>query len=144
MNRKFILFLSILIIATGITGILVNNDSHETTSNELLELNSEKYVNIALAQSTRDLSSGKTLSKNDYAIKKLLVKESSELAKNNISSSAEINSHILKENVLANSYLTKDMLASPDSDEFNRLTLKKGEIIYKFNLKNKMNIYSIH
>ncbi|MCD6626328.1 tight adherance operon protein, partial [Klebsiella michiganensis] len=26
---------------------------------------------------------------------------------------------------------------SPDSDEFNRLTLKKGEIIYKFNLKKQ-------
>ncbi|HDL6515583.1 TPA: tight adherance operon protein, partial [Yersinia enterocolitica] len=29
------------------------------------------------------------------------------------------------------------MLATPDSDEFNHLVLKKGNVIYKFNLKKK-------
>ncbi|QHB33966.1 tight adherance operon protein [Yersinia canariae] len=139
MNRKFILFLSFLIVAVGITGILVNidNDSNEKASYDLLELNNEKEINIALAQSTRNLPSGTILRGNDYAIKKLLVKESSELVKSNISSSTNINNYLLKENVLANSYLTKDMLVSPASDNFNHLILKKGDVIYKFNLKKQ-------
>lgn len=139
MNRKFILLLSLLIVAVGIVGILINtdNDNDKKNTQDSTELNREQDTNIALAISTHDIPSGTILTANDYAIKKLLVKESSELVKSNISSSADINRHLLKENVLAGSYLTKDMLATPDSDEFNHLVLKKGDVIYKFNLKNQ-------
>ncbi len=139
MNRKFILLLSLLIVAVGIVGILINtdNDNDKKNTQDSTELNREQDTNIALAISTHDIPSGTILTANDYAIKKLLVKESSELVKSNISSSADINRHLLKENVLAGSYLTKDMLATPDSDEFNHLVLKKGNVIYKFNLKNQ-------
>ncbi|HEN3627317.1 TPA: tight adherance operon protein [Yersinia enterocolitica] len=139
MNRKFILLLSLLIVAVGIVGILINtdNDNDKKNTQDSTELNREQDTNIALAISTHDIPSGTILTANDYAIKKLLVKESSELVKSNISNSADINRHLLKENVLAGSYLTKDMLATPDSDEFNHLVLKKGNVIYKFNLKNQ-------
>lgn len=90
-----------------------------------------------MAQSTHDLPSGTILRRQDYAIKKLSVKESSELVESNISNSTDINSYLLKENVLSGSYLTKNMLISPDSDEFNHLILKKGNVIYKFNLKKQ-------
>lgn len=72
---------------------------------------------------------------NDYVIKKLLVKELSELVKSNILSSVEINCYLLKENVFVGFYIIKDMLVIFDSDEFNYFVLKKGNIIYKFNLK---------
>lgn len=134
MNRKFILLLSLLIVAVG---ILINTDNDQKNTQDSTELNREQDTNIALAISTHDLPSGTILTENDYAIKKLLLKESNELVKSNISSSADINRHLLKENVLAGSYLTKDMLATPDSDEFNHLVLKKGNVIYKFNLKKK-------
>ncbi|HDL7825224.1 TPA: tight adherance operon protein [Yersinia enterocolitica] len=137
MNRKFILLLSLLIIAVGIAGILINTDNDQKNTQDSTELNREQDTNITLAISTHDLAAGTILTANDYAIKKLLVKESSELVKSNISSSADINRHLLKENVLAGSYLTKDMLVTPDSDEFNHLILKKGNVIYKFNLKKK-------
>ncbi|WP_432322980.1 tight adherance operon protein [Yersinia enterocolitica] len=137
MNRKFILLLSLLIVAVGIVGILINTDNDQKNTQDSTELNREQDTNIALAISTHDLLSGTILTENDYAIKKLLLKESNELVKSNISSSADINRYLLKENVLAGSYLTKDMLATPDSDEFNHLVLKKGNVIYKFNLKKK-------
>ncbi|HDL7892145.1 TPA: tight adherance operon protein, partial [Yersinia enterocolitica] len=132
MNRKFILLLSLLIVVVGIIGILINIDNDEKKLYNSSELDSEKEVNIALAQSTHDLPSGTILRRQDYAIKKLSVKESSELVESNISNSTDINSYLLKENVLSGSYLTKNMLISPDSDEFNHLILKKGNVIYKF------------
>ncbi|EKN6166095.1 tight adherance operon protein, partial [Yersinia enterocolitica] len=125
MNRKFILLLSLLIVVVGIIGILINIDNDEKKLYNSSELDSEKEVNIALAQSTHDLPSGTILKRQDYAIKKLSVKESSELVESNISNSTDINSYLLKENVLSGSYLTKNMLISPDSDEFNHLILKK-------------------
>lgn len=125
MNRKFILLLSLLIVVVGIIGILINIDNDEKKLYNSSELDSEKEVNIALAQSTHDLPSGTILRRQDYAIKKLSVKESSELVESNISNSTDINSYLLKENVLSGSYLTKNMLISPDSDEFNHLILKK-------------------
>ncbi|MFM1049330.1 tight adherance operon protein [Yersinia enterocolitica] len=137
MNRKFILLLSLLIVVVGIIGILINIDNDEKKLYNSSELDSEKEVNIALAQSTHDLPSGTILRRQDYAIKKLSVKESSELVESNISNSTDINSYLLKENVLSGSYLTKNMLISPDSDEFNHLILKKGNVIYKFNLKKQ-------
>lgn len=121
MNRKFILLLSLLIVVVGIIGILINIDNDEKKLYNSSELDSEKEVNIALAQSTHDLPSGTILRRQDYAIKKLSVKESSELVESNISNSTDINSYLLKENVLSGSYLTKNMLISPDSDEFNHL-----------------------
>ncbi|EKN3563556.1 tight adherance operon protein [Yersinia enterocolitica] len=139
MNRKFILLLSLLIVAVGIVGILINtdNDNDKKNTQDSTELNREQDTNIALAISTHDLPSGTILRRQDYAIKKLSVKESSELVESNISNSTDINSYLLKENVLSGSYLTKNMLISPDSDEFNHLILKKGNVIYKFNLKKQ-------
>ncbi|ELY5306608.1 tight adherance operon protein, partial [Yersinia enterocolitica] len=113
MNRKFILLLSLLIVVVGIIGILINIDNDEKKLYNSSELDSEKEVNIALAQSTHDLPSGTILRRQDYAIKKLSVKESSELVESNISNSTDINSYLLKENVLSGSYLTKNMLISP-------------------------------
>lgn len=70
MNRKFILLLSLLIVVVGIIGILINIDNDEKLYNSS-ELDSEKEVNIALAQSTHDLPSGTILRRQDYAIKTL-------------------------------------------------------------------------
>lgn len=137
MNRKFILLLSILIIAIGITGILMGSEDDKKIINNLTTTSNGENVTIVLAQTTRDLSSGTLLNNEDYAVKKLSVSESSELINNDISENKNINSHLLKTNTLAGSYITKDMLVSPESDEFNYLSLQKGQIIYKFQIKQK-------
>lgn len=137
MNRKFILLLSILIIAIGITGILMGSEDDKKTINNLTTTSNGENVTIVLAQTTRDLSSGTLLNNEDYAVKKLSVSESSELINNDISENKNIKSHLLKTNTLAGSYITKDMLVSPESDEFNYLSLQKGQIIYKFQIKQK-------
>jgi pilus assembly protein CpaB len=67
------------------------------------------------------------------------VPETSELIKNNISDSKDINSHLLKTNLLAGSYIIKELLASPDSDEFNRFSLQQGKVVYKFDIKQNDN-----
>lgn len=137
MNRKFILLLSILIIAIGITGILMGSEDDKKIINNLTTTSNGENVTIVLAQATRDLSSGTLLNNEDYAVKKLSVSESSELINNDISENKNIKSHLLKTNTLAGSYITKDMLVSPESDEFNYLSLQKGQIIYKFQIKQK-------
>lgn len=137
MNRKFILLLSILIIAIGITGILMGSEDDKKIINNLTTTSNGENVTIVLAQATRDLSSGTLLNNEDYAVKKLSVSESSELINNDISGNKNIKSHLLKTNTLAGSYITKDMLVSPESDEFNYLSLQKGQIIYKFQIKQK-------
>lgn len=137
MNRKFILLLSILIIAIGITGILMGSEDDKKIINNLTTTSNGKNVTIVLAQATSDLSSGTLLNHEDYAVKKLSVSESSELINNDISENKNINSHLLKTNTLAGSYITKDMLVSPENDEFNYLSLQKGQIIYKFQIKQK-------
>jgi pilus assembly protein CpaB len=135
MNRKFILLFSLLIIAIGTTGILMNSKDDDNTLADAATLNQEKEVTIMLAQAAHDLSSGSILTKQDYTLKTVMVPESSELIKSDVSNVEHINSHLLKYNVIAGSYITQHMLISRDSDEFIRLHLQKGEIIYRFNIK---------
>jgi pilus assembly protein CpaB len=137
MNRKFLLLFSILIVAIGAAGIMINTKHDEHTPYNFVDSKKEKEVEIVLAQSTHDLSSGTLLTQNDYALKVIMVPESSELIKSNISGKTDINSHLLKTNLLSGSYITPAVLASPDSNEFSYLNLKKGEVIYKFNINNK-------
>lgn len=137
MNRKFLLLFSILIVAIGSAGIMINTKNDEQTPYNFVDLKKEKEVKIILAQSIHDLSSGTLLTQNDYALKTIIVPESSELIKNNISGSTDINSHLLEVNLVAGSYITQDVLVSPDSNEFNYLNLKKSEVIYKFNITQK-------
>ncbi|MFV8801426.1 tight adherance operon protein [Yersinia sp. LJYL362] len=137
MNRKFILLCSILIIAIGVTGILMGTVDDKKITNNFTAPNKEKDVTIILAQATTDLSLGTLLTHTDYTIKKITVPPSSELIKNDMSENAIINSYLLKTNILEGSYITKDMLASPDSDEFSYLSLQKGQIIYKFDIKQQ-------
>lgn len=137
MNRKFLLLFSVLIIAIGITGILVGVGDNEKEINKLTIQKKEKEVIISLVQAARDLSAGTLLEKTDYTMKKIAVPESSDLMKNDISEVTNINSYLLKSNVLIGSYITKDMLVSPDSDEFIHLSLQKEQIIYKFSIRQQ-------
>lgn len=140
MNRKFILFSSILIVAIGIIGILMGSEDNDKKSDNLINLNKEKEITIKLVRATRDLSSGMLLTPNDYIIKKTTVLESSQLIKNDLTTLTNINGYLLKTNIINGSYITKDMLISPDSDEFMHQNLKNGHIVYKFNI-NKQNEY---
>lgn len=137
MNRKFILLFSILIIAIGITGIFMGSENDTKAINNLTTTSNGKEVTIILAQASKDLPQGTILRHTDYAVKKIIVTESSELIKNDISGSSDINRHLLKNNTLSGSYITKDMLVSPDSEEFSYLSLQKDQIIYKFYIKQK-------
>ena len=137
MNRKFILLFSILIIAIGITGIFMGSENDTKTISNLTTTSNGKDVTVILAQASKDLPQGTILSHTDYSVKKIIVTESSELIKNDISGSSDINSHLLKNNTLSGSYITKDMLVSPDSEEFSYLSLQKNQIIYKFYIKQK-------
>lgn len=137
MNRKFLLLFSILIIAIGLTGILMGSEDDKKIINNLTTTSNDKNVTIVLAQATRDLSSDTLLNHEDYAVKKISVPESSELINNDISENININSHLLKMNTLAGSYITRDMLVSPESDEFNYLSLQKGQVLYKFQIKQQ-------
>lgn len=136
MNRKFLLLFSLLIVAIGITGILSNSgDDDNNPIVDLVEFNKEREVSIVLAQSTHALSSGAILTKEDYALTTIMVPESSELIKSDISKIENINNHLLRSNLLAGSYITHEILVSPESNEFSRLTLQKGEVIYKLAIK---------
>ncbi|CNL33797.1 hypothetical protein [Yersinia aldovae] len=135
MNRKFLLLFSLLIVAIGATGILINIGDDKDIPNSLVDMKKEKEVSIVLAQSTHDIVSGTLLTQHDYSLKTIIVPESSTLIRSDISNSTNINNNLLKSNILAGSYITKDLLVSPDSDEFLRLNLSKGDVIYKFNIK---------
>lgn len=144
MNRKFLLLFSILIVAIGSAGIMINTKNDEQTPYNFVDLKKEKEVKIILAQSIHDLSSGTLLTQNDYALKTIIVPESSELIKNNISGSTDINSHLLEVNLVAGSYITQDVLVSPDSNEFNYLNLKKVKSFINSILLRKVGICWIH
>ncbi|AJJ63795.1 hypothetical protein [Yersinia aldovae] len=135
MNRKFLLLFSLLIVAIGATGILINIGDDKDIPNGFVDMKKEKEVSIVLAQSTHDIASGTLLTQDDYSLKTIIVPESSTLIRSDISNSTNINNNLLKSNLLAGSYITKDLLVSPDSDEFLRLNLSKGDVIYKFNIK---------
>ncbi|MFJ1231707.1 tight adherance operon protein, partial [Yersinia proxima] len=96
MNRKFLLSFSILIIAIGLTGILMGSEDDKEIMNNLTTTSNEKEVAVILAQATKDLLPGTLLSQTDYAVKKITVPESSELIKNDISENVNINSYLLK------------------------------------------------
>ncbi|WP_145521037.1 tight adherance operon protein [Yersinia mollaretii] len=135
MNRKFLLLFSLLAVSIGVAGILRNSGDDDNSIADLVEFKKEKDINIVLAQSTHDLSSGSILAKDDYALKVIMVPESNELIKSDVSKIENINRYLLRTNVLAGSYITHEMLVSPESNEFNRLILQKGEVIYKLEIK---------
>ncbi|CNH99065.1 putative tight adherance operon protein [Yersinia aldovae] len=135
MNRKFLLLFSLLIVAIGVAGILINIGDDKDIPNNFVDMKKEREVSIVLAQSTHDIASGTLLTQHDYGLKTVIVPESSTLIRSDISNSTNINNNLLKSNLLAGSYITKDLLVSPDSDEFLRLNLSKGDVIYKFNIK---------
>ncbi|MCB5302409.1 SAF domain-containing protein [Yersinia bercovieri] len=137
MNRKLILLFSLIIIAIGAAGVLGNREDGSNTLTNLVEPKKEKIATIMLAQSTRDLSSGTILTKDDYALKTVMVPESSQLIKSDLSNPENIKSHLLKTNILSGSYITNEMLVSSESSEFDRLSLKKGEVIYKFDIEQQ-------
>ena len=155
MNRKFLILFSLLIVAIGISGILLNPDKEIP---ELLnQAEKRKERNIVLAQTRHDLTAGRLISKEDYSLQNIIVDESSDLVKNDLSHGHRIDGdringdrtdddrtddhrldgHLLKNNILAGSYLTDEMLILPSSREFSRLNLKHGEIIYKFYITEK-------
>lgn len=160
MNRKFLILFSLLIVAIGISGILLNPDKE--IPKLLTQTEKRKERNIVLAQTRHDLTAGRLISKEDYSLQNIIVDESSDLVKNDLSHGHRIDSdsidgdsidgdrtaddrthdhrldgHLLKNNILAGSYITDEMLISPSSREFSRLNLKHGEIIYKFYITEK-------
>lgn len=150
MNRKFLILFSLLIVAIGISGILLNPD--KDMPELLTQTEKRKERNIVLAQTRHDLTAGRLISKKDYSLQNITVDESSDLVKNDLSHGHRINGdstddnkindhrldgHLLKNNILAGSYITDEMLISPSSREFSRLNLKHGEIIYKFYITEK-------
>ena len=137
MNRKFILSLSLLIVAVGVAGILNNNKDDANILTNFGEQEKEQNVDILLAQATRPLSSGRILTSEDYVLNKIMVNKSSELMNSDVSNIEMINSHLLKSNIIAGSYITNDMLVSPESREFSQLMLKNNEFIYRFNIKQE-------
>lgn len=150
MNRKFLILFSLLIVAIGISGILLNPDKE--IPELLAQTEKRKERNIVLAQTRHDLTAGRLISKEDYSLQNIIVDESSDLVKNDLSHGHRIDGdsidgdrthdhrldgHLLKNNMLAGSYITDEMLISPSSREFSRLNLKHGEIIYKFYITEK-------
>ncbi len=73
MNRKFLLLFSLLIVAIGVAGILINIEDDKNKPYDFVEPKKENEVDIVLAQSIRDLASGTLLTKNDYALKAITV-----------------------------------------------------------------------
>lgn len=54
MNRKFLLLFSILIVAIGAAGIMINTKHDEHTPYNFVDSKKEKEVEIVLAQSTHE------------------------------------------------------------------------------------------
>ena len=54
MNRKFLLSFSILIIAIGLTGILMGSEDDKEIMNNLTTTSNEKEVAVILAQATKN------------------------------------------------------------------------------------------
>lgn len=83
MNRKFLILFSLLIVAIGISGILLNPDKE--IPELLTQTEKRKERNIVLAQTRHDLTAGRLISKEDYSLQNIIVDESSDLVKNDLS-----------------------------------------------------------
>ncbi|EIR54570.1 hypothetical protein YPPY14_0843, partial [Yersinia pestis PY-14] len=83
MNRKFLILFSLLIVAIGISGILLNPDKE--IPELLTQTEKRKERNIVLAQTRHDLTAGTLISKEDYSLQNITVDESSDLVKNDLS-----------------------------------------------------------
>lgn len=79
MNRKFLILFSLLIVAIGISGILLNPDKE--IPELLTQTEKRKERNIVLAQTRHDLTAGTLISKEDYSLQNITVDESSDLVK---------------------------------------------------------------
>ncbi|MEY4475842.1 MAG: hypothetical protein RL248_1609 [Pseudomonadota bacterium] len=74
MNRKFLLLFSLLIVAIGVAGILINIEDDKNKPYDFVEPKKANEVDIVLAQSIRDLASGTLLTKNGHVFNPVIIR----------------------------------------------------------------------
>ncbi len=132
MNHRTLFLLSLLIIAIGVSGLLLN----QSTSNDEQPLaaadKEEKPVLLAVA--SRPLVAGSLLTTEDFRVKTLAATKDSELAGYDVTPFKSLVGHLITANIEKDSYIAPALIEAPDSPTFLRHSLKTGEIAWKFDV----------
>ena len=136
MNQRILFFLSVIIIAVGITGIVIQK--HPTSSDDNLPATHQEVKKkvIVIAETLKDLKSQHILSDKDYQIR---VSEIDQAAQDirDISSlgTNNLNGYLIRNSLPKNSVILPTMLEAPGSATFALHSLKPDELLYTYQVK---------
>ena len=140
MNHKTMFFISLVVIAVGIVGMIVRSgdapDVKEAPPQTADSPRSQQKT-ITLATARVDLPSGHVLGAEDYEINEITVDEKSDLVRLDVSSlnADSLRGFLLNGSVKAGSYLPAPMLESPNTVGFALNSLRSNETIYQYPVK---------
>ena len=136
MNHRMMFFVSLIVIAVGVVGILVfaGGEPNPTTGTSTVTTQDPSKRRIVLAVAKTDLVNGHIIKPEDYQISELTVEENSDLISLDISglNSGSLRGYLLKSSINAESYIVADMLDSPDSPGYVLNSLGTDEMTYSF------------
>ncbi len=133
MNHKLLFWISLLVIAVGVTGLILNkNTPPDNNEKSVLGLGVPEEKNILVAVTTRPVALGRLLSQDDFQVKTITVPADSDLVNYDVSAFKSLTGHLLTANMEGNSYISPQLIETPDSPTFLRNSLQAGEIAWKF------------
>lgn len=140
MNHRTMFFISLVVIAVGIVGMIVRSDDAPAVKDappQVADSPSARQKTITLATARADLLNGHVIGADDYEINEITVDEKSDLVRLDISSlnAGSLRGFLLNGSVKAGSYLPASMLESPDTLGFALNSLRSDETIYHYQVK---------
>ncbi|WP_279156196.1 SAF domain-containing protein [Obesumbacterium proteus] len=133
MNHRMLFFLSIIVIAVGITGIFVQKKTPEVS-----EVKSAPQAShtIMVAEAIRELKPYDILGRDDYKITSIEISKESK-DRRDISSldNGDLQGYLIRHNISKGSIILPEMVESPKSPTFSAHSLRSNETPYSYKIK---------
>ncbi|SUB81319.1 Uncharacterised protein [Pragia fontium] len=136
MNHRVMFFISLIVIAVGVMGMIVQSggDSPQVSEEPTVEAKPSSQRTIMLAKAKIELSSGYILGANDYELNEVTVEGNSDLIRLDISAlnTGTLRGYLVKSPIKTGSYIESGMLEGPDSPGYILDSLGENEMTYNF------------
>ena len=136
MNHRILFFLSIIIIAVGVVGILNQRSPNSLVDTSTNTTPSLKNKVITIAEATKALKPYELLETSDYKISTLEIDSTTSDVRDLSSlSSSNLNGYLVLNNIAKGSAIIPSLVESPESKTFLMHSLRENELPYGYTVK---------
>lgn len=136
MNHKILFFLSLFVIAVGITGIVMQKKEPVTDDNVPAVYHGGTKKVIAIAETLREIKPHQILNAGDYQIRTLEIDEASQDIRDiSLLGTNNLNGYLVLNHLPANSAILPDRVEAPGSQTFVLHSLKENEMPYSYRVR---------